>query len=46
MIGAPIRRVTADGIAGEPLVGEADRRAPKPARRGPSPRGRRPRARR
>ena len=46
MIGAPIRRVTADGIAGEPLVGEVERRAPKPARRGPSPRGRRPRARR
>jgi ATP-dependent RNA helicase RhlE len=41
MIGAPIRRVAgADGIAGEPLIAEPERRAVEPARRRPSSRGR------
>jgi ATP-dependent RNA helicase RhlE len=47
MIGSPIRRVSAEGIASEPLVAELERRRPaKPARRGPNPRTHRSRAHR
>jgi ATP-dependent RNA helicase RhlE len=41
MIGAPIRRVTADGIASEPLSSESERRPAKPARRGQTTHARR-----